>query len=45
MQAIWSDTAIAESGDTVASCDDVVVGDEVNTGAAWYYPQPKQAAA
>lgn len=45
MQAIWSDTAIAESGDTVASCDDVVVGDDVNAGAAWYYPEPEQAAA
>ena len=27
-----------------ASYYDVVVGDEVNAGAAWYYPQPKDAA-
>jgi uncharacterized protein (DUF427 family) len=24
---------------------DVVVGDDVNPAAAWYYPEPKQAAA
>lgn len=24
---------------------DVVVGDAVNANAAWYYPEPKQAAA
>lgn len=24
---------------------DVVVGDDVNAGAAWYYPEPKAAAA
>jgi uncharacterized protein (DUF427 family) len=28
-----------------ASYYDVVVGDQVNSGAAWYYPQPKEAAA
>lgn len=28
-----------------ASYFDVVVGDEVNSGAAWYYPEPKPAAA
>ena len=28
-----------------ASYYDVVVGDEVNSDAAWYYPEPKQAAA
>jgi uncharacterized protein (DUF427 family) len=27
-----------------ASYYDVVVGDEVNPDAAWYYPDPKQAA-
>ncbi|HUX22993.1 MAG TPA: DUF427 domain-containing protein [Burkholderiales bacterium] len=27
-----------------ASYLDVVVGDEVNSGAAWYYPEPKSAA-
>lgn len=28
-----------------ASYYDVVVGDNVNAGAAWYYPSPKPAAA
>ena len=28
----------------VASYFDVVVGDEVNRDAAWYYPEPKDAA-
>lgn len=28
-----------------ASYCDVVVGDAVNAQAAWYYPQPKEAAA
>ncbi|MEO7052568.1 MAG: DUF427 domain-containing protein [Rhodanobacter sp.] len=28
----------------LASYYDVVVGDKVNPGAAWYYPQPKEAA-
>ncbi|HEX2576077.1 MAG TPA: DUF427 domain-containing protein [Aquihabitans sp.] len=28
-----------------ASYYDVVVGGDVNEGAAWYYPQPKEAAA
>lgn len=28
-----------------ASYYDVVVGDSVNQGAAWYYPDPKPAAA
>ncbi len=28
-----------------ASYFDVVVNGEVNSGAAWYYPEPKQAAA
>ncbi|TAL93937.1 MAG: DUF427 domain-containing protein [Rhodanobacter sp.] len=28
-----------------ASYFDVVVGEEVNPGAAWYYPEPKSAAA
>lgn len=27
-----------------ASYYDLVVGDEVNPGAAWYYPDPKDAA-
>lgn len=76
MRAIWKDTVIAESSDTVvvegnhyfpassarrellrpsdktthcpwkgdASYYDVVVGDDVNAGAAWYYPDPKDAA-
>ena len=77
MKAIWNDTVLAESDDTVvvegnhyfpaaslreeyfresdhhsvcpwkgtASYYDVVVGDAVNAQAAWYYPQPKDAAA
>lgn len=77
MRAIWRDTILAESDDTVvvegnhyfphdalrqeyfrpsnkhttcpwkgeASYYDVVVGDEVNRDAAWYYPQVKEAAA
>jgi uncharacterized protein (DUF427 family) len=28
----------------VASYYDVVIGDQVNTDAAWYYPDPKKAA-
>lgn len=28
----------------IASYYDVVVGDEVNSGAAWYYPDPKPEA-
>lgn len=28
-----------------ASYYDVIVGDAVNAQAAWYYPQPKEAAA
>jgi uncharacterized protein (DUF427 family) len=77
MKAIWNDTVLADSDDTVvvegnhyfpaaslrqehfhesdhhsvcpwkgtASYYDVVVGDAVNAQAAWYYPQPKEAAA
>jgi uncharacterized protein (DUF427 family) len=76
MRAVWRDTVLAESDDTIvvegnhyfpqdsmrseyfrasnthttcpwkgeASYYDVVVGDEVNKDAAWYYPQPKEAA-
>lgn len=76
MRAIWNDTVLAESSDTVvvegnhyfpstslrreyfrdsskhtvcpwkgtASYYDVVVGDQVNADAAWYYPTPKEAA-
>ena len=29
----------------VASYYDVVVGDQVNGGAAWYYPTPSEAAS
>jgi uncharacterized protein (DUF427 family) len=43
---------LREIGDTsvcpwkgTASYYDIVVGDEVNPGAAWYYPAPKDAAA
>ena len=28
-----------------ASYYDVIVGDEINADAAWYYPSPKEAAA
>lgn len=77
MRAIWKDTVLAESDDTVvvdgnhyfpadalnrehfrpsdrqsvcpwkgtASYFDVVVGDQVNASAAWYYPTPKDAAS
>ena len=77
MRAIWKDTTVAESDDTVvvegnhyfpatavksdllrpsdthstcpwkgiASYYDVVVDGEVNKDAAWYYPEPSQAAA
>lgn len=76
MRAIWNDTVLAESDDTVvvegnhyfpaealvrehfrdsdahtvcpwkgtASYYDVVVGEKVNPGAAWFYPAPKEAA-
>jgi uncharacterized protein (DUF427 family) len=29
----------------IASYYDIVVGDDVNANAAWYYPEPKEAAA
>ena len=77
MKAIWHNTTLAESDDTVvvegnhyfpadslqreyfresdqhshcpwkgeASYYDLAVADEVNHGAAWYYPEPKAAAA
>ena len=77
MRAIWHNTVLAESDETVvvegnhyfppgsirreyfrpsdthttcpwkglASYYDVVVGDEVNKDAAWYYPDVKDAAA
>ena len=76
MKAIWKETVLSESDDTVvvegnhyfpresvreehlrpsathttcpwkgeASYYDVVVGDRVNRDAAWYYPEPKEAA-
>ena|SRR5437773_81733 len=76
MKAIWNDTVIAESGQTVivegnhyfpaaslkteyfrksdthttchwkgeASYYDVVVNGKVNNDAAWYYPDPSDAA-
>lgn len=76
-QAVWNDTVIAKSDDTVvvegnhyfppeavdrqylehsdrtttcpwkgrASYYDVVVDGELNAAAAWYYPEPKDAAA
>jgi uncharacterized protein (DUF427 family) len=77
MRALWNDTVLAETDDTVvvennhyfplsslnrdliresshttvcpwkgtASYYDVVVDGKVNANAAWYYPQPKSAAA
>jgi uncharacterized protein (DUF427 family) len=77
VRAVWQDTILAESDDTVvvegnhyfppdslrrehfrpsethttcpwkgvASYYDVVVGDDVNKDAAWYYPEVKDAAA
>ncbi len=76
-RAVWNDTVIAQSDDTIvvennyyfpihalnqeyvrpsdkhtecpwkgnASYYDIMVGDQVNADAAWYYPEPKQAAA
>jgi uncharacterized protein (DUF427 family) len=76
MRAIWRNTVLAESDDTVvvegnhyfpveslrrehfrpsdthttcgwkgvASYYDVVLGNEVNKDAAWFYPDPKEAA-
>lgn len=77
MKAIWKDTVIAESNDTVVvegnhyfppdsvvdkeylrasdtttACPwkgsahyySIAVGDETNPDAAWYYPEPKEAA-
>ncbi|AND69659.1 hypothetical protein ATSB10_22050 [Dyella thiooxydans] len=76
MRAIWQDTVLAESDDTIvvegnhyfpatalrreyfrdsdrhsvcpwkgtASYYDVAVGDRLNPAAAWYYPDPKDAA-
>jgi uncharacterized protein (DUF427 family) len=76
VKAVWNDTVLAESDDTVvvegnhyfpaaslrrehfrpsethttcswkgvASYYDVVVGGAVNRDAAWYYPEPKDAA-
>ena len=77
MRAVWHDTVLAESDDTivvegnhyfppdalrrenfrpsethttcpwkgVASYYDVVVGNDVNKDAAWFYPETKEAAA
>lgn len=76
MKALWKDTILAESDDTIviegnhyfppdsvhkeyltgsdthttcpwkgeASYYNVVVNDEMNKDAAWYYPEPKEAA-
>lgn len=77
MKAIWKNTVLAQSDDTVvvegnhyfpadalsmehfrptdhrsacpwkgiASYYDVIVGDDVNANAAWFYPTPKEAAS
>lgn len=39
-----SDTHTVCSWKGVASYYDVVVGEHVNKDAAWYYPEPKEAA-
>jgi uncharacterized protein (DUF427 family) len=39
MRTTWNDTVIAESEDTV------VVDGQTHVNAAWYYPEPKPAAA
>ena len=76
MKAVWNDTVLAESDDTIeiegnayfppdaidrarfeesdrhstcpwkgeASYYDIVAGGERNENAAWYYPEPKDAA-
>jgi uncharacterized protein (DUF427 family) len=76
MKAIWNNTVIAESDQTIviegnhyfpseainkayfrhsnthtycgwkgqASYYDIIVGEQVNSDAAWYYPDPKDAA-
>lgn len=76
MKAIWKDTVVAESDETIviegnhyfpphsvnkkflqqsattsecpwkgaASYYNLVVGDEINSDAAWYYAEPKNAA-
>ena len=77
MKAIWNETILAESDETIvvegnhyfppeaidrqyfrensmhtvcpwkgtASYYDIVVGESVNPGGAWYYPTPSQAAS
>jgi uncharacterized protein (DUF427 family) len=40
-----SDTHTVCSWKGTASYYDVVVGDDVNRDAAWYYPEPKSAAS
>lgn len=40
-----SDTHTVCGWKGTASYFDVVAGDQVNKGAAWYYPDPKPAAA
>jgi uncharacterized protein (DUF427 family) len=40
-----SDTHTVCGWKGTASYYDVVVGDQVNRDAAWYYPEPKSAAA
>ncbi len=46
-KAVWKGTVIAESDRTVVveGGYDVVADGEVNPGAAWYYPHPKEKAA
>jgi uncharacterized protein (DUF427 family) len=50
-KAIWNDTVIAEASQTELVegnhyfPPDSLVGDRENGDAAWYYPNPKPAAA
>lgn len=39
MKATWNGATLAESDETIE------VGGQVNPDAAWYYPDPKDAAA
>jgi len=46
MKATWNGTVVAESDATIVveGNNDLVVGDDVHEGAAWYYPEPREAA-
>ena len=49
MKATWQDTVLAESDRTIVVEGNhyfppVQVGEQTNQDAAWYYPEPKEAA-